>query len=170
MSQNTLSSKSISSNTITLNGADTLIAADCVTVGYVNSLHTHAISNHAHQSIGYPINDPYWRDGYSPPLPNYQPDFSDIRKKLDELHRKQDEKEKVPMKTLYNVVVVTTKEEILLDKKVVASDADEAKFLADVSEALKEKGLLPKAVTILCTALGQVKVEKEPDKVQLVQA
>jgi predicted RNase H-like nuclease len=69
-------------------------------------------------------------------------------------------KESEPMKTLFHVIVVTTKEVVLVDEKVVGSDADEAKFLAGVYAAIREAKLLPKDVTIICNMLGQVKVEK----------
>ncbi len=78
-------------------------------------------------------------------------------------------KENQPVKTLFNVIVVTKKEEIILDAKVVAEDANEAQFLVDVAAKLKEKSLKPKDVTILCNSLGQVKVEKEVEKVRLVK-
>jgi hypothetical protein len=78
-------------------------------------------------------------------------------------------KEEDPMKTLFNVIVITKQEEIILDKKVVAEDVEEAKFNTDVSGVLREKGLKPKDVTIICNPIGQVKIEKEPQKVQLVK-
>ena len=78
-------------------------------------------------------------------------------------------KESEPMKTLFHVIVVTTKEVVLVDEKVVGSDADEAKFLAGVYAAIREAKLLPKDVTIICNMLGQVKVEKEPEKVKIVK-
>jgi len=73
------------------------------------------------------------------------------------------------MKTLYEVTVVSKKEEIILEKKVVAENEDEAKFLADVSEKLKEKGLKPKDVTVICYKIGNVKVEAEPQKVKIIK-
>ena len=74
-----------------------------------------------------------------------------------------------PMKGLFNVIVVSKKEEILLDKKVVAEDVREAEFIAEVADALKTKSLKPRDVTIICNRLGDVKVEKEPEKVRLVK-
>ena len=74
-----------------------------------------------------------------------------------------------PMKNLMNVVVVTIDEEIILDKKVIASDQDEAKFLAGVDTVLREKKLLPKEVTVICSNLGQVKVKKEITEVKVIK-
>ena len=72
------------------------------------------------------------------------------------------------MEILFNVIVVSKDREILLDKKVVAMDEDEAKFMVDIHAALKEKGLKPKDVTILAESLGEVKVRKEVQKVKVV--
>ena len=74
-----------------------------------------------------------------------------------------------PMKGLFNVIVVSKKEEILLDKKVVAEDAREAEFIAEVADVLKAKALKPRDVTVICNRLGDVSVEKEPEKVRLVK-
>ena len=79
------------------------------------------------------------------------------------------QEEGVKMKGLFNVIVVTKKEKVLVDVKVVAEDADEAKFLADVSEKLKSNGLKPSEVTILCNKMGDIKVDAEPKKVQIVK-
>lgn len=84
-----------------------------------------------------------------------------------EFNNKKEEKE--PMKNLYNVIVVTKNEKIILDSKTVAENEDEAKFNVGVFETLKEKNLKPKDVTVICNALGQVKIEKEVQKVQLVK-
>ena len=78
------------------------------------------------------------------------------------------QKEGKPMKTVFNVVVVSKKGEILLDKKVVAKDRDEALFEADVSSVLKAKGLKPSDATMLAVTLGNVEIEPEPQKVQIV--
>lgn len=78
-------------------------------------------------------------------------------------------KEVEPMKSLYRVVVVTKQEEIIMDKKVVAVDEDEAKFNAGVHAKLTERGIKPKDVTVICGSLGAVKVEKEIQKVQVVK-
>ena len=79
-------------------------------------------------------------------------------------------KEVKPMKAVFNVVVVTKKGQIVLDTKVVAKDRDEALFEADVSSILKAKGLKPGDVTVLCVKLGDVEIEPEPQKVQIVEA
>lgn len=73
------------------------------------------------------------------------------------------------MKAVFNVLVVSKKGEILLDKKVVAKDRDEALFEADVSAVLKAKGLKPGDVTMLCVKIGDVEIEPEPQKVQIVE-
>ena len=73
------------------------------------------------------------------------------------------------MKNLYAVYVVTKQETIILDKKVVGADQEEAKFLAGVADILKEKNLKPKDVTIIVNQLGNVKVEPEIQKVQVVK-
>lgn len=77
-------------------------------------------------------------------------------------------KEVRPVKSVFTVVVVSKKGEILLDKKVVAKDRDEALFEADVSSVLKAKGLKPGDVTMLAVKLGDVEIEPEPQKVQVV--
>lgn len=74
-----------------------------------------------------------------------------------------------PMKSVYNVVVVSKRGEIILDKKVVAKDRDEALFEADVSGVLKAYGYRPGDVTMLCVKLGDVEVEPEPQRVQIVE-
>jgi len=83
--------------------------------------------------------------------------------------KEQKKKGDEPMENLYYVVVVSKKREILLDVKVVAKDEDEAKFEVGVHSILKEKGLKPKDVTILCGELGEVKVKREVQKVKLVE-
>lgn len=66
-----------------------------------------------------------------------------------------------PMKTLYNVIVVTMDEEIILDIKTVAENEEEAKFNVGVFELLIKRCLKPKNVTVICNILGAVKVEEE---------
>jgi len=73
------------------------------------------------------------------------------------------------MKSLFNVTVVSAKEEILLDKKTVATDSDEAKFNLGVDTVIRDAGLKPKDVTVICTCLGGVKTEPEAQKVQVVK-
>ena len=74
-----------------------------------------------------------------------------------------------PMETLYQVIVVSKDREVLLEKKIVAMDEDEAKFQVDIHSVLKEKGLKPKDVTILVWGCGEVKVRKEVQKVKVVE-
>lgn len=74
-----------------------------------------------------------------------------------------------PMETLYRVVVVSKDRKVILDKTVVAPDESGADFEADVSGALRTAGLKPQQVTVIRQALGQVKVEREPEKVRLVK-
>ena len=59
---------------------------------------------------------------------------------------------------LWQVVVVHTNKEILIDKKVVANDQEDAKFECEVDKILRVKGLKPSDVTIMVTSLGPVKV------------
>jgi hypothetical protein len=73
------------------------------------------------------------------------------------------------MKNLFNVVVVNLEGEILLDKKIVASDNDEAKFLLGVDEIIRTAKLLPKDVTVLCNVVGQVKVKKDITEVKVIK-
>lgn len=73
------------------------------------------------------------------------------------------------MKNLYEVIVVSTDEKVLFQDRVVAEDADEAKFLVDIHSVLKSEGLKPKDVTILCLKLGEIKVKKPTQKVKIVK-
>lgn len=72
------------------------------------------------------------------------------------------------MKHLFAIYVVSVKGDILLDKKVVAADFDEARFLAEVDGCIRAAKLAPKDVTVLGLNVGQVKTEAEPQKVKLV--
>ena len=74
-------------------------------------------------------------------------------------------KEEQLVKSLYSVTVVSKDEKILLDIKVVAEDVDEAKFDAGVHDVIKESNLKPRDVTVLCRALGEVRVKKVDEKV-----
>jgi len=91
-------------------------------------------------------------------------DLDDIKKELKKLKKKLQNKE-MPMKNLYNVTVISIDEEVVLDVKAVANDENEATFNAGVHQALVEKNLKPKDVTIICNIIGSVKVRKEPQKV-----
>jgi hypothetical protein len=96
---------------------------------------------------------------------NNDEDIRELKKELKKLKKKLQNKE-IPMKNLYNVVVVSIDEEIVLDEKVVANDENEATFNAGVHQALVEKNLKPKDVTITCTVISSsIRVRKEPQKV-----
>jgi hypothetical protein len=73
------------------------------------------------------------------------------------------------MKTLWNVVVVSVDEKIIVDVKKVAENQDEAKFLAEVDTEIRKAGLTPKDVTVICNSLGQVKVKKEIQEVKIIK-
>ena len=78
--------------------------------------------------------------------------------------------EVIPMKKLYRVFVVSIDEELLLNGRVVvAEDAKNAEFAADVFEVLKKNNLTPKDVTVICEVLGDVKVREEIKKVMVVK-
>lgn len=62
---------------------------------------------------------------------------------------------------VYNVIVVTTKGEIIIDKKVVARNAEEAKFKAEVYRKMHEDGLTFEDVTIITNSLGEVNIENK---------
>jgi hypothetical protein len=62
---------------------------------------------------------------------------------------------------LFNVIVVDTNKEILLDTKVVASNSDNAKFISRLYEILKEEDLTLDDVTVITNSIGSVKVKKE---------
>lgn len=74
-----------------------------------------------------------------------------------------------PMETLFNVIVVSKDRAILLEKKTVAENEEDAKFNVDIHSVLKEKGLKPKDVTIICNSCGAVKVRKEVQKVRVIK-
>lgn len=74
-----------------------------------------------------------------------------------------------PMETLFNVIVVSKDRAILLEKKTVAENEEDAKFNVDIHSVLKEKGLKPKDVTIICNSCGGVKVRKEVQKVRVIK-
>ena len=83
--------------------------------------------------------------------------------------------EREPMETLYEVIIVSKDRGVVpfmdkfLRKLVVAKDEDEAKFEADVSGAIRNAGLKPRDVTVICKSLGEVKVRKEVQRVKLVK-
>lgn len=64
------------------------------------------------------------------------------------------------METLYQVLVVTKDREIIIDKKLVAKNHDDAKFNAGLYTVLKDKSLKPSDVTVLVESLGNVEVNK----------
>jgi hypothetical protein len=118
----------------------------------------------------FPIDSPCWNKHEQPIYQNINPfntnneDITKIKEDLNKLKEKF-KQGKIPMKNLYNVVVVSIDEEILLDAKVVAVDRDEASFNAGVHKKIEEKGLKPKDVSILVRDLGQVKVRPEKKRV-----
>lgn len=69
------------------------------------------------------------------------------------------------MKQLWNVIVVSLDEAILLDTKVVADDREGAILAAGVADVLKQHHLKPSDVTILTAPIGAVRVRPEPQKV-----
>lgn len=77
------------------------------------------------------------------------------------------QKEAGPMEFLWRVYIVTKKREILTPTKetVVAPDADAARFEAGVDETLRKSELRPRDVTVICKQIGEVAVEKEPERV-----
>ena len=95
-------------------------------------------------------------DGYDKALK----DLKKLKKKL---------KKEKNMKNLYQVIVVSIDEEILLEDVVVASDKEEAQYEAEVYEVLKKEGLKPKDVTIITRDLGAVKVRPETKTVKIVK-
>ena len=97
-------------------------------------------------------------------------DIYGVLKRYEKLKQKPSKpKGDQPMETLYQVIVVSKDREVLLEKKIVAMDEDEAKFQVDIHSVLKEKGLKPKDVTILVWGCGEVKVRKEVQKVKVVE-
>lgn len=67
------------------------------------------------------------------------------------------------METLYQVTVVTKTKEIIIDKKLVAVDQENAKFESGLYGELAQKSLTPADVTVVVSPLGQIKVNK-PEK------
>jgi hypothetical protein len=63
-------------------------------------------------------------------------------------------------KHLFNVILVKN-DKILIDKKVVAYDTEDAKFVAGVYRKIDENGLKPSDVTIIVYQLGAVKETKK---------
>jgi hypothetical protein len=123
------------------------------------------------QPNGYP-SYPDWNKHSFPSPPQEYPHFPDnsselaeIKKELKKLKKKLQNKE-IPMKSLYNVVVVSIDEKIVLNETVVANDENEATFNAGVHQTLVDKSLKPKDVTIVCTVVSSsIRVRKEPQKV-----
>lgn len=78
-------------------------------------------------------------------------------------------KQEKNMKKLYKIYMVSLDEQILLDGVlVVAIDQEDAKFSANVHDALKTANLKPADVTIICQEVGNVKVHEPVKKVQIV--
>lgn len=71
------------------------------------------------------------------------------------------EDDKFMIKNLFNINVVTTYGEIIIeDEKAIANTEEEAKFNAGVYENLRDNGLTFDDVTIKINNLGSIKLEK----------
>ena len=76
------------------------------------------------------------------------------------------------MKKLYHVYVIDIKGVILIEKSVVAENADEAKFELDIESTLRKKDLTYKDVTIICDVIAdniKIKEEIEVQPVKIVE-
>ena len=73
-----------------------------------------------------------------------------------------------PLETLFEVFVVSKARKIVLHEFAVAKDEAGAQFRAGVDGALRTASLEPDDVTILCKAVGQVEVEKKPQRMKIV--
>ena len=96
----------------------------------------------------------------------------DLRHQLNDFRKKSQHKKVTvnePMANLYSVVTVTKKREIIVEKSVVADDEAGAAFVAGVYTELTTRNLTPSDVTTIATLLGQVKVDKEPDRVRVIK-
>jgi len=100
-----------------------------------------------------------WDSGWSKTIPTNDP--------YPTLKESKNQEEEQPMKTLYDITVVTLDEEIILSEKVVAEDEDEARFAA--FDVLKDKKLKPKDVTIIIEGIGSIKVRKKPQTVKVLR-
>ena len=74
------------------------------------------------------------------------------------------------MESLWHVIAVTKDGDIIFDDKIVAEDAETAKFeFADeIKRELGRIALKLKDVTVLCNNLGSVKIREETRKVKVV--
>ena len=73
-----------------------------------------------------------------------------------------------PLETLFEVFVVSKARKVILHEFAVAKDEAGAQFRAGVDGALRTASLEPDDVTILCKAVGQVEVEKKPQRMKIV--
>ena len=73
-----------------------------------------------------------------------------------------------PLETLFEVFVVSKARKVILHEFAVAKDEAGAQFRAGVDKALRDAALEPDDVTILCKAVGQVEVEKKPQRMKIV--
>ena len=76
------------------------------------------------------------------------------------------------MKKLYHVYVIDIKGVILIEKSVVAENADEAKFELNIESTLRKKDLTYKDVTIICDVITdniKIKEEIEVQPVKIVE-
>ncbi|RXZ78064.1 hypothetical protein EBB07_28835 [Paenibacillaceae bacterium] len=69
----------------------------------------------------------------------------------------QQQKGLADMTFLYEVIIISKEEEILLETKVTAKDEENAKFKAEVYDTLRKNRLTPDDVTIITRQLGSVK-------------
>ena len=75
----------------------------------------------------------------------------------------------VPMESLYEVFVVSKARKLILHEYAVAKDEAGAQFRAGVDGKLREAGLEPDDVTILCLFQGGVEVERKPQRMKIVE-
>ena len=88
---------------------------------------------------------------------------------VSEPDRAPQKEEGDPMETLWQVLIVTKARKVIDAGTVVAPDESGADFEADVAGKLRAAGLKPRDVTVIRKNLGQVAVEKEPQKMRLVK-
>lgn len=93
------------------------------------------------------------------------PRINELKKEIKKLKKERNH----PMKTLYEVIVVSIDEEVLSSRDVVAEDREEAMLVANVGSILQAHGIKPKDATVIVRPLGEVKVRKPTQKVQIVK-
>lgn len=93
------------------------------------------------------------------------PEILQLKEELERLKKERMH----PMKTLFEVIIVTIDEEVIARELVVAEDDKEASLAADVPAILRKHGVKLKDVTIFVMKIGLVKVRKPTQKVQIVK-